>query len=95
MIPLSRSKSNGAPVGLLQLYTAAALRGVEGVVRSIFHSTELATTAGRCALAELQAGLACRPACSRSQLCSAGTPLAQPDVPAIMRLGWSLVPIGD
>jgi hypothetical protein len=36
--------------------------------------SELATTARRCALAELQAGLACRPACSRSQLRSAGTP---------------------
>jgi hypothetical protein len=66
---------------------------MEGVVRSIFHSTEPTTTARRCALAELQAGLACRPACSRSQLRSEGIPLAQPDVPAIMRLGWSLVPI--
>ena len=93
MIPLSRSKSNGAPVGLLQLCAATALRGMEAVVRSTSHSTALTTTARRCAVAELQAGLACRPACSRSQLRSAGIPLAQPDVPAIMRLGWSLVPI--
>ena len=93
MIPLSRSKSNGAPAGLLQLCAATALRGMEAVVRSTSHSTTLTTTARRCAVAELQAGLACRPACSRSQLRSAGIPLAQPDVPAIMRLGGSVVPI--
>jgi hypothetical protein len=29
----------------------------------------------------------------QTQLRSAGIPLAQPDVPAIMRLGWPLVPI--
>jgi hypothetical protein len=63
------------------------------MARSTFHSTALTTTARRCALAELQAGLACRPACSRSQLRSAGIPLAQPDVPAVMRLGGSVVPI--
>jgi hypothetical protein len=34
-----------------------------------------------------QAGLACRPACSRSQLRSAGILLAQPDVPAIKQPG--------
>jgi hypothetical protein len=49
------------------------------VVRSTSHSTTLTTTARRCAVSELQAGLACRPACSRSQLRSEGIPLALVD----------------
>jgi hypothetical protein len=32
-----RGKSNGAPAGVLRLCAAAALRGMEGVVRSTFH----------------------------------------------------------
>jgi hypothetical protein len=82
-----KNLANGAPVGLLQLCAATALWGMEAVVRSTFYRQQPTTTARRCALAELQAGLACRPACSRSQLRSAGIPLAQPDVPAIKQPG--------
>jgi hypothetical protein len=60
-------------------------------VRSTF--SELTTTARLCALAEVQAGLACRHARSRLQLQCAGIPLSQPDVPAIKQPGWSLVSI--
>jgi hypothetical protein len=66
------SGAHGRP---LRFCAATALWGMAAGSGAQHIFSELATAARRCALAELRAGLACRPACSRLQrLRNAGIP---------------------